>query len=104
MNHVRIDMLEKAIAEDPSDPFNHYALALEFQQTDPDKSAALFDEILTNHPDYQPVYYMAGTFYADIGQQAKAHEILTKGVELAKSNSDYKTMRELLSTIQNMES
>jgi len=104
MNHPRIDLLEKFIQEDPSDPFNYYALALEYLQTNPTKSRELFDEILIHHPDYLPVYYTAGTLYADLANEVKALEIFNKGVELAKINSDFKTLRELKSAIQNLDS
>jgi tetratricopeptide (TPR) repeat protein len=104
MNPSRIDLLEKYIAEDPSDPFNYYALALEYHQTNPNKAGELFDEILANHPDYLPVYYTAGTFYSEIANEVKALEILTKGVELAERKADFKTLRELKSAIQNLNS
>ena len=104
MNHSRIDLLEKFIAEDPTDPFNYYALALEYQQTNPTKSSQLFDDLLIHHADYLPVYYTAGVFYAEMANQSKALLILNKGVELAKRISDDKTLRELQSAIQNLES
>ena len=104
MNQPRIDLLEKFIEEDPSDPFNYYALALEYLQTNPNKASELFDEILINHPDYLPVYYIAGTLCAELANEVKALEILNKGVELAKRKSDFKTLRELKSAIQNLDS
>lgn len=102
MNYPRIDLLEKFIAEDPSDPFNYYALALEYLQTNPTKASELFDEIMVNHPDYLPVYYTAGTFYAELANEVKAFKILNKGVDLAKRKSEFKTLRELKSAIQNL--
>jgi tetratricopeptide (TPR) repeat protein len=104
MNQSRIDLLEKFVLEDPSDPFNHYALALEYLQTNPAKATELFDKILNNYPEYLPVYYTAGTFFADQANDLKALDILTKGTELAKRKSDFKTLRELLSAIQNLNS
>jgi len=104
MNHSRIDLLEKFIEADPSDPFNYYALALEYHQTNPVKSAELFDKVLSDYPDYLPVYYTAGAFYAEILNETKALEILNKGVELARRKSDFKVLRELLSALQNLES
>ncbi len=104
MNQSRIDLLEKFISEDPSDPFNYYALALEYLQTNPAKAAELFDVVLINHPEYLPVYYTAGTFYADQANDLKALGILAKGTELAKRKSDFKTLRELQNAIQNLES
>lgn len=103
MNHSRIDLLEKFILEDPSDPFNYYALALEYLQTNPLKAAELFDEVIINHPEYLPVYYTAGTFYAEQANDSKALEILAKGMELALKKSDFKALRELQSAIQNLD-
>jgi tetratricopeptide (TPR) repeat protein len=102
MNHSRIDLLEKCIEEDPSDPFNYYALALEYQQTNPGKASLLFNELLIHHADYLPVYYTAGTFYADLADEAKALEILKRGVALAQKKSDTKAFRELQSAIDNL--
>lgn len=103
MNHSRIDLLEKFIAEDPADPFNYYALALEYQQINPAKAVELFDNILIDHPGYLPAYYTAGIFHAELGNAIKAIEILSKGVELAKKKSDLKTLRELQSALENLD-
>lgn len=103
MNQSRIDLLEKFIQEDPTDPFNYYALALEYLRTNSQKASELFDALLMMHPDYLPVYYTAGTFYAEKANEAKALDILQRGVELAKRKSDMKTLRELQSAIQNLE-
>ena len=102
MNHTRINMLEKFMEEDPGDPFNYYALALEYLETNPLKAAELFDAVLINHPEYLPVYYTAATCFAELANEVKAMEILTKGVDLAKRKSDSKTLRELQSAIQNL--
>jgi len=104
MNHSRIDLLEKFISEDPADPFNYYALALEYLQTNPAKATELFDQVLSDYPDYLPVYYTAGTFYAETSNDIKAMEILNKGVDLARRKSDLKALRELQNALQNLES
>lgn len=103
MNQSRIELLEKFIEEDPSDPFNYYALALEHLQTNPTKAGELFDYILTHHTNYLPVYYTAGTFYIDLNNEDKALAILNKGLALARRNADSKAVRELASAIQNLE-
>ncbi len=102
MNHARIELLEKFMKEDPDDPFNYYALALEYQQTNPSQAKQLFEYLLLNHADYLPVYYTAGIFYADLADESKALEILNRGVALAKSNSATKALRELQSAILNL--
>ena len=103
MNHSRIELLEKFIKEVPTDPFNYYALALEYQETNPSKARKLFDDLLVNHAEYLPVYYTAGTFYAALPDESRALEILNKGVALAKKKSDQKAIRELQGAIQNLE-
>jgi tetratricopeptide (TPR) repeat protein len=104
MDHARIELLEKFIREDPSDPFNYYALALEYLKTNPSKAKLLFEDLLVNHADYLPVYYTAGTFYADGGDEHRAREILSKGVEVARRQSDVKALRELQGALLNLES
>lgn len=103
VNQSRVELLEKFIEEDPSDPFNYYALAIEYQQIDPAKATELFEYLLTRHTDYLPVYYTTGIWYADIGHEAKAITTLTKGIEIAKVKSDFKALRELQSALLNLE-
>lgn len=103
MNHSRADLLKKFIDEDPSDPFNYYALALEYLDYDPGSARELFDQLLIHHPDYLPVYYTAGKLYAELGDEAKAQHILSTGIELAKNKSDVKALRELQSALLNLE-
>jgi hypothetical protein len=100
MNQSRIDLLKKFILEDPGDPFNYYALALEHLNTDPLKAGELFDKLLKDHPDYLPSYYMAGIFFADQNMEPKGLGILKKGLLLAKSQKNFATERELQSAIQ----
>jgi tetratricopeptide (TPR) repeat protein len=103
MNKNRIQMLESYIQEDPSDPFNYYALAIEFIEEHPEKSKQLFDKLLSENQDYLPVYYTAGIFYSERNEINKALDILSKGIELAKKTSDFKTVRELQNAIQNLD-
>lgn len=103
MNQPRIDLLKKFILEDPCDPFNYYALALEHLHTDPLKAGELFDNLLNEHPNYLPTYYMAGTFFASQKMEAKGLGILKKGLLLAKLKQNFATARELLGAIQNMD-
>ena len=81
--------------EDPNDPFNIYALAIEYSKSDLTKAAHFFDLLLQNHPAYLPTYYHAGAFFAGLDQFEKAEEIYQKGVELARSQNNIKAQREL---------
>lgn len=93
----RIRMLEKFHEEDPADPFNTYALALEYLKHDPKRSRALFEVLLRYHEDYLPAYYHAAKFYQDMGEREEAVRVFEKGIALARKVDDRKALRELKS-------
>ncbi|MBX2917581.1 MAG: tetratricopeptide repeat protein [Cyclobacteriaceae bacterium] len=103
MNTKRIEMLKKFMQEDPQDPFPVYALALEYQATDPQKARLLFEQLLTNHPDYLPVYYMAGVFFVDQNEIAFGTRILERGLNLAKAQNNQATWREIKGVLDSLE-
>ena len=103
MNQNRISMLEKFMQEEPADPFPVYALALEYQVTEKDKARQLFEQLLTHHPGYLPVYYIAGNFFLELNEPNRATEIFHLGLALAKQKKDLTTMREIQAVLDNME-
>ena len=50
----RLEQLRQFAAEEPHDPFNHYALALEYLKTNPREAENLFEQLLQQHPEYLP--------------------------------------------------
>jgi tetratricopeptide (TPR) repeat protein len=102
MNAERIKNLEQWIREDPGDPFNKYALAMELAKASPIKADALFDELLTQHGSYLPTYYTAASFYSSQGEPDRAIGILQLGIDLAKKEKDPKTLRELQSALDEL--
>lgn len=93
----RIILLEKFYQEDPEDPFNLYALALEYLKHDPAKAAALFARLLAEHEGYLPGYYHAAKLFQETGEKEKAIAAYERGMALAKKLNDPKTLRELKS-------
>jgi tetratricopeptide (TPR) repeat protein len=98
MNSERIKILEQWIEEDPNDPFNKYGLAMELIQHQPERATELFDELLTEHPDYLPTYYIAAQFFSQ-SNPSKAIEILEVGIELAKKQNNEKAKKEMESAL-----
>jgi tetratricopeptide (TPR) repeat protein len=92
---VRIDQLLQFINEDPEDPFNHYALALEYCKTDDRRALQILEEVANKHPQYVPVYYQLAGLYARNGQTEKALQTFKAGVAIARNAGDHKTVREL---------
>ena len=88
--------------EEPDDPFNYYAMATELVDNEPEKAKEYFDLLLTRHTDYLPTYYHAAQLYADLDECEKAGEIYKKGIALATTQQNHKTLRELNTAYQNM--
>ena len=103
MNSVRIKMLEQFIADDPNDPFNHYALALELLKSDKDQAKKIFDQLISSHPEYVPSYYQAALLYLELSLNDEAAKIIEQGVEKAKKQSNLKAANELRSLLDEME-
>lgn len=100
-NLERVQLLRSYIKEEPENPFNRYALALEIREIDPDEAADLFDFLLLNHPDYLPVYFPSAHFFFELDQIEKAKEIFIKGIALAQSLRNEKAIKELQNAYQN---
>jgi tetratricopeptide (TPR) repeat protein len=102
MNLGRIELLKSYFEEAPDDPFNAYALALEYVGIDPEQANEYFQMLLTKHETYLPTYYQAGKFYQDTGKTKEAIKIIEKGIELAEKQRDTKTTRELRNMINEL--
>jgi len=101
MNNSLLTNLLAFYEEDPADPFNAYALAIEYSKSDLKEAERYFDLLLEKHPDYLPTYYRAGAFFADLERIERAEEIYRNGLELALAQQNAKTHRELLSAYNN---
>ncbi|SEG17786.1 enzyme of heme biosynthesis [Algoriphagus boritolerans] len=100
-NLERVHLLREYIKEEPENPFNRYALALEIKEIDPDEASEILDFLLLNHPSYLPVYFPSAHFFFELGQIEKAKEIFEKGIHLAQSQKEEKTLKELKNAYQN---
>lgn len=91
----RLRQLLAFYEEDPQDPFNLYALALEYQKTDPEQAAWAFGKLLGDFPDYLPAYYQAAHFFAERAVIDQAKRCFERGIELAERTGHEKAQREL---------
>ena len=98
----RIEQLEKFIQEDPGDPFNYYALALECAKSNEGKALGILKELVKNHKDYLPIYYQLGKLYERVGQKADALNVYSIGITIAQKQNDIKTLRELTAALQEL--
>jgi tetratricopeptide (TPR) repeat protein len=93
----RIKLLEGFIEEDPGDPFNYYALGLEYAKKDEQKRALeIFKRLVSDHKDYVPTYYQLAKLYEQLGQKESALSTYHDGILVAKRQLDFKTQQELM--------
>ncbi|RCR66658.1 tetratricopeptide repeat protein [Larkinella punicea] len=95
MNDNRIQLLLHYIEEQPEDPFNVYALAMEYRDEQPDQALLYLTQLLDQHPAYLPTYYHAAALYAEQENRAAAEEIYRQGIELARAQKNEKAFQEL---------
>jgi tetratricopeptide (TPR) repeat protein len=99
----RIAALLDFLREDPDDIFSRYALALEYIKAGNHELA--FEQmtlIRRDHPDYLPNYYHFGKLYEATGKPEVAIELYTKGMEIARQQDNFQTLRELQSALQEL--
>ena len=101
---TRLEQLQQFVDDDPNDPFNLYALALEYTKSDARKAEDLFGKLLLEHTNYLPTYYQAANLFESIGKHDLAIATLQKGIILAKSLNEMKTLRELQTMLDEFES
>ena len=95
MKQERLQQLITFYKEDPTDPFNAYALAMEYLNEDLVEAQKYLEELLENHPSYLPTYYHAAAVYIDLGYREKATMTYERGIELAKKQQNNKAIQEL---------
>ena len=94
-------MLEEFVAQDPSDSFSRYALALELE-----KEARLEDavnhlrELIARDQDYVASYYQLGRLLARTGCINEARDVYRKGINVANSAGDQKTAAEINEAVE----
>jgi tetratricopeptide (TPR) repeat protein len=92
----RKEFIKNEINLDPMDPFNHYLLAIEYQKEGSIKeSFDLFEEIITQFPDYVATYYTYANALLASEEEDKAEKIIWKGVEEAEKKGAAKALKEL---------
>ena len=91
----RLQQLEEFLREEPQNPFNHYAVALEYLKTDPVRAQQLFEHLLQHFPSYLPTYYPLAHLFIEQQQTQKAEEVFARGMQEADRAGDAKTSREL---------
>lgn len=100
-NLDRLELLKEFAKEEPENPFNWYALAIEYLSIEPNESEKYFNKLLNSFEAYLPTYYTAATFFSEREEQERARETFEKGITLAQQYQDLKALSELKNAFQN---
>lgn len=99
MSASRLDQLFEFQKEEPNDPFILYAIATEYQKSDPLKAMEFFQRLLTEHESYTGTYYQAAKLCEILARKEEAKEIYMKGIEICKKAGKTKAVAELTSAL-----
>ncbi len=91
----RIEYLRGLLAEDPNEPFLHYAICLEIMKKDGEAALPLFREMLISYPAYLPAYFQAARLMAENSLTNEAVEVLDLGLPVAENQSDFHALSEM---------
>ena len=91
----RLEQLLHFAREEPSDPFNLYAVALEYLKLDSSRAAEFFESLIRDYPDYVPTYYTFGKLLQAENNLSRARGIFEAGIIKATDARDLKAAAEL---------
>jgi len=99
----RLQMLEQMIAKGSTDPFVHYARAMEIRSTG-DLGAALdaYAEVRERFAAYVPTYLMAAQVAIELGRPELARPWLEQGLAAAAAAHDDHAKSELASLLDQL--
>jgi hypothetical protein len=94
----RLELFDKLIQSGSSDPFHHYARAMELRSLGRGAEALDgFAGITARFPDYVPSYLMAAQLAQEAGDLARARDLASAGTEAARRAGDEHALSELTS-------
>lgn len=96
----RLAMLESMTASGKADAFAWYGLGLEYRREGRSADAiGTFQKLRELHPEYLPMYLMAGQILTETGRPEDAKEWLGAGIRLARAQGNGHALGELESAL-----
>ncbi len=96
----RINILKEYILNEPENPFNHYALAMEYSGNCKKDAQIILEMLIAKHPSYLATYYQLAALYVYFGENELAKKIYIEGISIAQIQSNEKTLKELKGAYQ----
>jgi Tfp pilus assembly protein PilF len=92
----RLEILKQMVAQEPTNSFARYGLAMEYAKTgDPALAVSEFQSLIKQDPNYAAAYFHGGQTLEKLGRIEDAKEIYEKGIEAATRKGDAHTRAEI---------
>lgn len=92
----RINALKAMLADDPTNSFARYGLAMEYTKSgDLDTAVAEFRSLLAADPNYAAGYFHAGQTLERMGNVDEARDMYQRGIDVTMRTGDAHTRSEL---------
>lgn len=93
---ARRQMLEASLAEDPTDAFLRYGLALQcLREGDTAEGRQRLEALIADQPEQVPAYQQLGQSLLDEGELAPAADWLRRGIAVARQTGDWHAAAEM---------
>ena len=100
----RIASLTEVLAQNPTDAFARYGLALEYSNSgEVDRALEEFGRLLATHPDYTAGYFMAAQTLAKAERTEEARKMLVDGIASAKKTGNGHAQSEMEGMLAELE-
>jgi Tfp pilus assembly protein PilF len=99
----RMEILKNMVAQNPTDAFARYGLAMEnVNQGNLEGAVEQFQQLLQHNPTYAAGYFHCGQTFEKLGKTEDARQIYTKGIEVTTQTGDAHTKSELQSALASL--
>jgi len=91
-----MEILKNMVAQNPSDAFARYGLAMEFANSgELAQAVAEYRTLLEHNPDYAAAYFHGGQALEKLGNIDDARAMYQKGIDVTARTGDQHTRSEL---------
>jgi Flp pilus assembly protein TadD len=96
MSDSRLDVLKNMVAQNPTDSFARYGLAMEWARTgNLEQAMEEYRGLLAVNPDYAAAYYHGGQTLEKLGRVEEARDLYRAGIEATTRIGDAHTRSEI---------
>ena len=96
MPDSRLDALKNMVAQNPTDSFARYGLAMEWARTgNLEQAMEEYRGLLAVNPDYAAAYYHGGQTLEKLGRVEEARDLYRAGIEATTRIGDEHTRSEI---------